>query len=496
MQVIASTWAFKLKRFPDGLLRKLKSRFCVRGDLQKKIEDEAFDTFAPVVSWNTVRILLILSVILELETKQVDYVNAFCQAPLTKPVYIQPPAGWRKLNRMGLSGDYTFKEDHVLKLTRSLYGMADSPKNFFEHLKSNLEKVGFKQSNLDPCLFISDKVICLTYVDDCLFFAKDGNDIDEVINGIQQTGMALTKEDSVAGFLGVLMDHSPDTGHVTLTQTGLIDRIITATGLEGANLKHAPAPEATLPRDLGGQPFDASFNYASVVGMLMYLANNSRPDISFAVHQCARHTHNPTRMHGEYLKHIVKYLKGTRTKGLILNPTGSLHIDCMVDADFAGLWNREDDQDPHCVKSRTGFVILLGGCPVIWTSKLQTEIAMSTMEAEYIALSTACRDLIPLRDLVLEIATAVKVDIDKTATIKTTIHEDNVGALTLANMELPRMTPRSKHIAVKYHWFREHIQPGVIDVVKIDTNDQLGDIFTKGLGCVKFKTMREKLLGW
>ena len=80
--------------------------------------------------------------------------------------------------------------------------------------------------------------------------------------------------------------------------------------------------------------------------------------------------------------------------------------------------------------------------------------------------------------------------------MKTTIWEDNVDALTLAKMELPRMTPRSKHIAVKYHWFRSHIEPGILDVQKVDTNDQLGDIFTKGLGATKFKAMREKLMGW
>ena len=94
------------------------------------------------------------------------------------------------------------------------------------------------------------------------------------------------------------------------------------------------------------------------------------------------------------------------------------------------------------------------GCPILWVSKLQTQCALSTMESEYIACSTSCRKLIPLRLLVKEISSAVGIPDEKIASLHTTIWEDNIGALTLANLELPHMTPRSKHIAIKYHWFR------------------------------------------
>jgi hypothetical protein len=126
--------------------------------------------------------------------------------------------------------------------------------------------------------------------------------------------------------------------------------------------------------------------------MLLYL-EHSRPDISFATHQCARYTHSPKRSHEKALIRIERYLKGTLDKGLLLTPSEVLKIDCYPDADFAGLWNRDDVQDPHCVRSRTGYVINLADCPVLWKSCLQTEIALSTLEAEYFALSTSCRDL-------------------------------------------------------------------------------------------------------
>ena len=230
--------------------------------------------------------------------------------------------------------------------------------------------------------------------------------------------------------------------------------------------------------------------------MLLYLSGHSRPDIAFAVHQCARYTFKPTTRHLAALKRIGRYLKGTQNKGLILRPSNYLHVDCFPDADFAGLYNHEDSQDPHCVRSRTGYVILVAGCPVLWKSKLQTEIAMSTMEAEYVALSQACKDLFPLLDMVKELGHAVGVPVDEHTNMHVKIHEDNVGALTLGRLEPKSMTPRSKHYAIKYHWFREQIEPRKINLVKVDTHDQLGDIFTKGLGGVPFRHLRLKLMGW
>ena len=161
-----------------------------------------------------------------------------------------------------------------------------------------------------------------------------------------------------------------------------IDCIISALGLDGelSNSMKTPAPEEALLKDPDLEPHDLGFNYASVVGMAMYLCNNNRPDITFVVHQCVRHSFNPKRMHAEYLRKLGRYLIKTRTDGLImgLDVNHMLKIDCYVDADFAELWNSEDKQDPHCVKSRTGYVINVGGSPIVWSSKLQTLIVSST----------------------------------------------------------------------------------------------------------------------
>ena len=498
MNVLPSTWAFKCKRFPHGGIRKLKSRFCCRGDRQIEGVDY-FDTFAPVVNWTTVRLMLILSIILGLSTKQVDYTAAFVHAPIDKDpdwdnltieeqersgVYLEMPRGFSQPGK-------------VLKLKRSLYGLKQSPRNFFQHLKGKLEDIGFESADeVDPCLFISDKVICLVYVDDTLFYSPKPEYIDEVIQKLKDKEMDLEAEDSVAGFLGVHIEHNEKDGTIKLTQEGLSKRIIEALDIGHLPPKYTPAVPEALVIDKEGEPPNGTYNYASVIGMLQYLQGHSRPDITFAVSQCARYVHNTRRSHEIALERIGQYLKKTMDEGLILKPTGLLDIDCYVDADFAGLWPYEDKQDPSSVKSRTGFAICISNCPVIWTSKLQQQIATCTMEAEYNALSIAMKDVLPLKRLVNAVGHSIGLDEERLTTFKTTVWEDNVGAMTLANLEPGRMTPRSKFYAVKYHWFRSHLKPNRVVIEKIDTNEQRADILTKGLRRAKFEEIRKLLCGW
>jgi hypothetical protein len=219
-----------------------------------------------------------------------------------------------------------------------------------------------------------------------------------------------------------------------------------------------PAEKAALGRDVDGSPTSGQVNYASVIGMLFYLCH-SHPDIAFATHQWACYIFAPKQLHEDALKCIGRGLKGTLDKGLILHPSDDLKIDCYPDADFAGLWNHDDKNDPHCVQSWTGYVICVSNFPVLWTSKLQTEIVLSTMVAEYVALSSLCRDLFPLIDITQEICSALLLHPPDTAQMHIKIHDDNAGTLILGQLEPQRMTPCSKHYSVKYHWFREHLVP-------------------------------------
>ena len=139
--------------------------------------------------------------------------------------------------------------------------------------------------------------------------------------------------------------------------------------------------------------------------------------------------------------------------------------------------------------------MMLSGLPVLWGSKLQTEIALSTMEAEYIALSMSMRELIPAQETIKEIAAGLGIERDETSTISK-VWEDNEGCLLLANSPMPKVTPRSKHFGVKYHWFREKVDGKTIQILPIDTKEQIADIFTKGLKKAEFENKRKLLVGW
>ena len=285
-----------------------------------------------------------------------------------------------------------------------------------------------------------------------------------------------------------------------MTQPHLIKRIIsTIPGMQKANPRKTPAcTTVTLTKDPSGPFMAGEFNYRSIIGMLNYLVNSTHPKLAFSVHQCARYCENPKRSHEQAVKHILKYLlhvsnNDPQHQGLIYRPDASKGIEVFVDASFAGDWSSETSSEPSSVMSRTGYVIKYANCPIVWCSKLQTEIALSTTEAEYIALSQAMRDAVPLTQLIDELRTILPLDPPQTE-VKCTIFEDNESCIAIAKS--PRLRPRTKHIAIKYHHFRKGVIDGFYNILSIDTLEQTADIFTKALSETKFTYLRRKLNGW
>ena len=220
-----------------------------------------------------------------------------------------------------------------------------------------------------------------------------------------------------------------------------------------AKCKWTPSKGTPLVKDEDGEPATGQFSYSSVIGMLLYLSGHSRPDITYTMNCCARYMFNPRHSHEMALKWIGRYLKATRKRGLILNPSKDLYkVDDYPDADFADMYGYENPTDPSCVKNRTGYVITFADCPVLWQSKLQTETALSTMEAEIISLSHSCRVLFLICDMTQALGNAVGLPIRET-TIKVSIHEDNAGALVLAQTLPRQFTPQSKYYAAKQSGF-------------------------------------------
>jgi hypothetical protein len=397
-----------------------------------------------------------------------------------------------------------FNDTHYyMKLKRNLYGCKQAARNWFLHLTKGLLKLGFRQLATDKCLFLQDDCILVVYVDDCLIFAQQDDTMNALIKALL-ADFLLQDEGDVNAFLGVQIHKDASTKSITLTQPSLIQQILQDVGIRGQSNGKDASADAILYADLDGLERVDSWNYHSVIGKLNYLANNTWPDISMAVHQCARYSSNPKALHELAVKRIARYLLVTQSKGLVLHPTADMSLNMFVDADFAGRWHKDYTELRDSVLSRTGYVIQFCSCPITWVSKLQSEIALSTTDSEYIALSTATHELLPLCRILMDIhqskfiSTMVKLPSDSihsTVLPPSKIFENNNACIVLATTE-PQFKPRTKHISLKFHHFQDHVRSGILEIIKVDTHEYLADIFTKPLGHLKFQHLRRLLMGW
>ena len=206
-------------------------------------------------------------------------------------------------------------------------------------------------------------------------------------------------------YLGMDIESLPDKSWFSMTQPYLIQRILDSSNID---LRMKKSRETTavgplLTRDEDGPECKYDRKYRTITLMLGYLQGISRPYISMANHQCARFNANPKLCHKRAVKRICKYLIDTKDKGIIFRPDKTIGIEWHVDADFDKGWKNGEHLNPEAVLSRTGFVISYAGCPIYWRSKLQTDIALTTTDSEYMALAMSMRDDLPFLNLMKEI---------------------------------------------------------------------------------------------
>jgi hypothetical protein len=306
----------------------------------------------------------------------------------------------------------------------------------------------------------------------------------------------IEEECDIGDYLGISIEKKKD-GSMALTQPQLIESILTDLKLHQENVKGRTTPAmktVLVHKDANGAPFDNSFHYRSVIGKLNYLEKSTRPEIAYIVYQCARYCSEPKQSHAEAVKRIGRYLAATKHQGIILKPNSNM-FECYVDASHAGDWKQEASiDDPSTARSRTGYVLTYANCPIIWASKLQTEIALSTTEAEYIVLSTAAREVLPMIALAKEAAKRKLIVRIDAPLIRCTIFEDNEGMVQMANV--PKMHPCTKHLNIKYHFFRQYVENGTLQVQFIPGEEQVADIFTKPLEEASFVSHRSRISGW
>ena len=330
-RVLPAVWAMRRKRrIATGKVYKWKARLNIDGSKQIKGEDY-WETYAPVANWASIRLLLTHAIINKWHTRQIDCVQAYTQAEVETDMYMEVPKGYKV---DGPPGDF------VLKLHKNIYGQKQAGLVWNKHLVQGLEKVGLKQCKTDPCVFTKGKIVYILYTDDSILMGPCPQELDNLIQKMKQTDLELTVEGDISDFLGVNIDYRMD-GTIHLTQPQLINSILKELNLDKPNTKIKRTPAASskiLSAFPDSQPFDGHFHYRRIIGKLNYLEKSTRPDISYAVHQCARFSSDPKQQHGDAIKWLCRYLAGTKDKGLILKPDNSASFQVYVDSDFAGNW--------------------------------------------------------------------------------------------------------------------------------------------------------------
>ena len=484
------------RRIISGEIYKWKARLNVHGGKQEH-GIHYWETYSPVVKWFSIRLFLTLALINNWHSRQVDFVLAYPQADIKTKLYMEIPQGF----------DYNGKrKTHVLRLLKNIYGQKQAGRVWNQFLHQGLTELGFVQSKIDECVYYRGSTIFLCYVDDAVLLSPDSNEIDSFFNEMKGLGYDITDEGEIDNYLGVKVERRAD-GTIKLSQPHLIQQILDDLNLrsesnDNASPKRSQSKSVSTPaastvllnRDKEGKPHNESWSYRSVIGKLNFLEKSTRPEIAYSVHQCARFSTNPKGSHSSAVKRIGRYLLGTKDDGIILKPDSSKSFDCYLDSDFCGLWDAETAlYDPATAKSRTGFLIQYAGCPILWKSKLQTNTALSTTEAEYNAASEALCHVLPLMELLQE----AHGHVNSIPAPKTKLHcqlfIDNKGTCEL--VRLPKLRPRTKHINTRLHHFREHTlnKQGAISVHHVPTEDNLSDIFTKPLNEQLFCSFRDQI---
>lgn len=461
--IIGSKWVYSVKLNSDGSLDRYKARLVAQGYKQEYGIDYE-ETFAPVAKMTSVRVLIAISAKNNWTIFQMDVKNAFLHGHLKELVYMKPPPG------------YTSDPSIVCRLRKSLYGLKQAPRAWFERFREVILAADFTQSEQDYSLFIKSynhkKTFLLVYVDDILITGDDAQGIQNLKLLLNQS-FQMKDLGPLTYFLGLEVSHSPD-GYM-VTQHKYTKDLIALAGL--TDNKHVDTPleiNVKYSKDDSDDLHDPTL-YRQLVGSLIYLTI-TRPDISYSVQVVSQFVAAPKKIHLTAVHRIIRYIRGTRHRGLFFPSSSSLHLHAFADADWAGC--------PDTRRSTTGWCMFLGNSLISWKCKKQPTVSKSSTEAEYRAMSSACSEILWLRRLLTEL--------DHPCPGPTPLYADNISAIRIASN--PVYHERTKHIEVDCHFIRELFQNGLILLPHVASNMQLADIFTKSLTKGRHQFLVDKLM--
>lgn len=365
-------------------------------------------------------------------------------------------------------------------LLKALYGLKQSARLWFDTLADEMKELGFFQSKYDHALYLDYKgTYVAVYVDDLQIVGPDLDHIQK-LKGDLASRFKMTDLGPTAHYLGMEVTRTNDS--IIVTQTVYINQLLASHQMSNCNTSSTPMVEglSLAPAAEDFTPTQADVTaYRQFTGSVQWLACQTRPDIIQAVAKLNKHNVKPTDQCWTAVVHLLRYLKGSRTRGLKFG-LGDLTLYGYSDSSWADdIYNR---------RSTAGYVFMLNNGPISWTSRKQPTVSTSTCEAEYIAQHKAACEAVWLRGLLGEIGvlkTEFKDGYPLTVAPPTLIYADNQGVIKLT--ENPEYHRKTKHIPIKYHKIRELVGDGTIRFEWIPTNEMVADGLTKSLGAIKFK---------
>jgi ribonuclease HI len=450
MKVIPCRHIYKIKRDADGNISRYKCRLVAGGHRQKYGVDYD-ETFAPVSSSISQRLLLSKAAYEKGKPLQLDIKTAFLHGEIDCDVYMEVPPGYE------VDG-----KQYVCKLTKCLYGLKQAPRAWNEKLTELLTKLDFKPCPADACLWYGypegELTLITVVVDDNLLYCHNL----QIALRIKDKILAVFKGtwSFAAWYCGMKINWLRD-GTCILTQKAHIEKMLKEHGLESCREHSVPAPPGFKFTKKGHSLDVTTHAYSALVGSLLYIAGHTRPDIMQVVSRFAKYNAFPTQEMWDGLVYLCGYLRSTINYGLQLGRKKE-HTVMYTDADFA--------MDPDDRRSQTGWVFLVHGSAVSWQSKCQATVAASNTEAEYQAISMAARECLWLRQLLPIFHIPAKT---------ITILSDSMGAIDA--LKNPHITKRSKHIDVIHHFVRERCARGELRLQYVATAKNIADLFTKPL---------------
>jgi transposase InsO family protein len=457
---IGSRWVFRLKRDGEGNIKSHKSRLVAQGFSQVYGLDY-FDTFSAVVRPETIRLLIALATRLDWEIHAMDVVGAYLNGELEEEIYMKQAPG------------YDDGTGRVCRLRRSLYGLKQSGRVWNQKLNNTIKARGFTPLSADPCAYARSTSggvsIIAVHVDDMILVTSNTILMVELKSEMKED-FDVSDLGPAGGMTGTEIARNRTCKTTTLTQRVYVAKVLERFGMIRSNPSPTPLdPKVKLVKAEETASDELRTHYQSVIGSLMFAALGTRPDIAFAVQHLSQFSSNPDNSHLTAAKRVLRYLNGTRNLGITYSDTGDIKLTGYSDADWAA--------DLTDRRSTSGFVFMLAGGPITWSSKKQPTVALSTMEAEYMALSHATREVIWLRN--------VLNGLGFTQEHPNQLYTDNQGAIDFANGH--SIHARSKHIDIRHHFVRESIASRLVTVDHCASAENLADLLTKALDGVTLR---------